>query len=193
MMGRLRFPTAAITVIALSGALAYRLAAQETPEEPPASEATPELIFPEITSPAPPPMTEEEAARVLGVDEDGAADVLDLTPPDLSAPRSARAYRTCPDREERPAWIEELKGWDSIRGLVISEIYQARVYEKIVATGDCSCANKAPPWDAAEAEYQENYAAISNQGLREVRDEFQTLSGNLYKDARRICRAQGNW
>jgi hypothetical protein len=125
--------------------------------------------------------------------DDAANNFNDLTPPDMSVPRSEREYRTCSDREPRPAWIEELRGWDSIRGLVVSEIYQARSYERIVATGDCSCINKAPPWDAAEAEYQANYAALDNTGLREIRQEFQLLSGSLHQDARRICREQGNW
>ena len=58
---------------------------------------------------------------------------------------------------------------------------------------DCSCAVKAPAWDATEAEYQENYAALDLGAVREARGEFQRLSGSLHNEARRICRAQSNW
>lgn len=129
-----------------------------------------------------------------GLAQDGTADNFnDFTPPDMSMPRSEREYRTCPDREARPEWAENLEGWEVGRSLLLSEIYKARSYEQIVATGDCSCANKAPPWDAAEAEYQEDYAALDLSAMREARGEFQRLSGSLHQDARRICREQGNW
>ena len=129
-----------------------------------------------------------------GLAQDSAADNFnDLTPPDMSVPRSEREYRTCPDREPRPEWAENLEDWEVGRSLLLSEIHKARSYEQIVATDDCSCANRAPPWDAAEAEYQEDYAALDLGGVTEARGEFQRLSGSLYRDARRICREQGNW
>ncbi|TNC49576.1 hypothetical protein FHG66_10685 [Rubellimicrobium rubrum] len=179
--------------VALAGFGAAGLA-QDASDEPVPPGAGEELVVPQIDAPAAPPMTEDEAAAQEPTpDAGGTSGLSDFTPPDMSAPRAASEYRTCPDREPRPSWIEELKGWDSIRGLVISEIYQTRSYEQIVATGDCSCAVKAPPWDAAEAEYQEKYAAMTNRALREVRHEFQLLSSGLHDDARRICQAQGNW
>lgn len=122
-----------------------------------------------------------------------ANDPMDLTPPDMSAQRSAREYRTCPDREARPEWAENLEGQEVGRSLLLSEIYKARSYEQIVATGDCSCATKAPPWDTAEAEYQENYAALDLAAVDAAWGEFLRLSGSFHHDARRICRAQGNW
>lgn len=125
--------------------------------------------------------------------QDAGNDALDLTPPDLSAPASDQEYRTCPDREPRPSWIDELKGFKAVRALLVSEIYTARTFEAIVATGDCSCAVKAPPWDAAEAEYQETYAALDRSAVGDALGEFQSLSGSLHQDARRICREQGNW
>ena len=164
--------------------------AQEALEEPAPAEPAPELITPEIDAPAPPPMTEAEAAAQ---DAEGASDSMNLTPPNMRAPRSASEYRTCPDREERPAWAEDLGVKEVIRSLLLSEIYKARSYEQIVATGDCSCAVKAPSWDAADAEYQENYAALDLGAVREARGEFQRLSGSLHNEARRICRVQGNW
>lgn len=127
--------------------------------------------------------------RALAQDIGGSVD-LNLTPPDMSAPQE---YRTCPDREPRPAWIEELEGWEAERGLLLMRIYEARNYERIVTTGDCSCANKAPPWDAAEAEYQEEYAALDLEAQDEAEDNFRDLKNQFYRDARRICRAQGNW
>ncbi len=123
--------------------------------------------------------------------QDTADDALDLTPPDLSALEGE--YRTCPDREPRPAWLDELRGFKAVRALLVSEIYKARTYEAIVATGDCSCAVKAPPWDAAEAEYLQTYASLDRSAVGDALGEFQSLSGSLYQDARRICREQGNW
>ncbi|MFC5567104.1 hypothetical protein ACFPOC_11870 [Rubellimicrobium aerolatum] len=180
--------TLALALVGLGGAGR----AQEVSGEPPTSEATPELIAPEIDGPALPSMT-EEAAQEPTPGAAGSSAFNDLTPPDMSAPRSASEYRTCPDREERPAWAEKLEGREAVRSLLLSEIYRARSYEQIVATGDCSCAVKAPSWAAAEAEYQENYAALDLVAVREARGEFQRLSGSFHHEARRICRAQGNW
>lgn len=126
-------------------------------------------------------------------DVSAADDTLDLIPPDMSTPASEQEYRTCPDREPRPAWIDELKGFKAVRALLVSEIYKARTYEAIIATGDCSCAVKAPPWDAAEAEYLEAYAALDRSAVGDALGEFQRLSGSLHQDARRICTEQGNW
>lgn len=167
---------------------------QEVSEEAVTSGAREELVLPQIDTPAPPPMTEDEAAAQQPTpDAPGPSSVSDLTPPDMSAPRAASEYRTCPDREERPVWAENLEGTEVVRSLLLSEIYKARSYEQIVATGDCSCAVKAPSWDAAEAEYQENYAALDLRAAREARGEFQRLSGSFHQEARRICRTQGNW
>ena len=179
--------------VALTGLGAAGLA-QDASDKPVPPGAGEQLVFPQIDAPAAPPMTEDEAAaQEPTTDAGGASDVLDLTRSDMSAPRSERAHQTCPDREERPAWAEDLGVKEVIRSLLLSEIYKARSYEHIVASGDCFCAVKAPSWDAADAEYQENYAALDLGAVRDARGEFQRLSGNLHSEARRICRAQGNW
>lgn len=190
MTSSLRVRYAAILALGLSGFVAHQLTAQETAEPPTNAERVGDLIVPRINAPAEPPMTEEEAAALGGQGEPG---FNDLTMPDMSAPRSSREYRTCPDREDPPAWAENLGVKEAGRSLLLSEIYKARSYEQIVATGDCSCAVKAPSWDAAEAEYQENYAALDLAAVDEAWAEFQMLSDSFHQDARRICRAQNNW
>ena len=190
MMSSLRFRYAAILALGLSGLGASPLMAQETPELPPNAERVGDLIVPRINAPAEPPMTEEEAAA-LG--DQGSPGFNDLMPPDMSAPRSSRTYRTCPDREPQPAWIEEVEGWEAVRGGLVQEMYKARSYEQIVATGDCSCAVKAPSWDAVEAEYQADYAPLDLGGVSDALTDFQMLSSSLRRDARRICQEQGNW
>lgn len=130
------------------------------------------------------------ATRAQEAPADGAGD---LTPPDMGAPRSEQEYRTCPDREPRPEWAENLEAWEVVRSLLLSEIYKAQTYAAIVATNDCSCAVKAPPWDAAEAEYQEEYAALDLGSVEEAMNDFRSRSRGLYRDVRRICREQGNW
>ncbi|TNC66271.1 hypothetical protein [Rubellimicrobium roseum] len=117
----------------------------------------------------------------------------DLTPPDMSASRDDREYRVCPDREPRPEWVGNLGVRESYRGVLLMRIYEARSYEAIVATGDCSCANRAPSWDAAEAEYQENYAQLDPQAQQRATSEFRRLKNDFQRDARSICEAQGNW
>lgn len=189
------------TTMQIGFALAMALAAlggtalaQDGSEEPLPSQATEELVFPQIDGPATPPLTEAEAAAQAPIlDLEGASGGSGLTPPNMSAPRAVGEYRTCPDREERPAWAENLDGREVVRSLLLSEIYKARSYEQIVATGDCSCAVKTPSWNAAEAEYQENFAALDLAAADRAWGEFQRLSGSLHNDARRICRAQGNW
>lgn len=125
--------------------------------------------------------------------QDAGDDYMDLTPPDMSAPRGDREYRTCPDREDRPAWVDELDGWEAQRGLLLMRIYEARSYERIVTTGDCSCATKAPSWDMAEAEYFEEYAALDLQAQDQAERDFRRLKNEFRREARRICIEQGNW
>ncbi len=150
------------------------------------------------------PMTRTRIGLILAVvlaglgkaalaQEASATDFNDLTPPDMSAPRSEREFRTCPDRELPPPWIDELEAWEVFRGGLVQDIYEARTYEAIAATGDCSCAVKAPPWNAAEAEYQEDYAALDLGAVQDASSDFGRITRSLYRDVRRICREQGNW
>lgn len=179
--------------VALTGLGAAGLA-QDASDEPVPSGAGEQLVFPQIDAPAVPPMTEDEAAaQEPTTDAGGASGVSDLTPPDMSAPRAASEYRTCPDREPRPEWLETLNPQEADRGLLLMRIYEARNYERIVATGDCSCTIKAPSWDAAEAEYKENYAALDLQAQDRAENEFRELVDQFRREARRICQAQGNW
>ena len=120
-------------------------------------------------------------------------DFDDLTVPDLGAPREDREYDVCPDREPRPAWLETLGVADSYKGILLMRIYEARSYEAIVTTGDCSCANRAPPWDAAEAEYRDDFASLDPEGQQRATSDFRQLKDRFYRDARAVCREQGNW
>ncbi len=123
--------------------------------------------------------------------QDGVAN--DFTLPDMSAPEAEREYDVCPDREPQPQWAQNLDTRDSYKGVLLMQIYEARSYEAIVATGDCSCANRAPSWATADAEYQANFAMLDPQAHRSATREFQTLRGSLRRDAKAICEAQGNW
>ena len=123
----------------------------------------------------------------------GSNDFMDLTMPDLSVPRDEQEYEVCPDREPRPEWVGNLGVRESYRGVLLMRIYEARSYEAIVETGDCSCAKRAPSWDAAEAEYQENYAQLDPQAQQRATTEFRRLKTEFQRDARAICEAQGNW
>ena len=126
--------------------------------------------------------------------QDGAAnDFNDLTLPDMSAPEAEREYDVCPDREPRPEWAQNLDVHDSYKGVLLMRIYEARSYEVIVASGDCSCANRAPSWDAADAEYQANFALLDPQAQQRATSEYRRLKDDHYRDARAICQAQGNW
>lgn len=125
--------------------------------------------------------------------ESAADDFNDLTPPDMSAPRQEQEYRVCPDREPRPEWAEDLEVREAYKGVLLRAIYEARSYEAIVSTGDCSCANRAPSWDAAAAEYQEDFAHLDPQAQRGATRDFQSLKGDLRGEAKAICEAQGNW
>lgn len=120
-------------------------------------------------------------------------DATDMTPPDLGVPRGERAVRTCPDREPRPAWTEALDGWEVERARLLTAIHELRAFETILGSGDCSCAVKAPPWDAAEAEYLDTYAALDIQAVREARVALDATARGLRPEVRRICLAQSNW
>ncbi|MBP1806990.1 hypothetical protein [Rubellimicrobium aerolatum] len=120
------------------------------------------------------------------------SEVPDLTVPDLSAD-APRTYRTCPDRPPRPDWLESLSVRDSYKGVLLMSIYEARAYESIVASGDCSCSNKAPSWDAAMTEYQGDYAELDYEAQSEATSEFVDLKNSLRQQTRAICQKQGNW
>jgi hypothetical protein len=126
--------------------------------------------------------------------QDNAADDFnDFTMPDMSAPEAEREYDVCPDREPRPEWAQNLDVHDSYKDVLLMRIYEARSYEAIVTTGDCSCANRVPSWDLANAEYQENFALLDPQAQRSATRKYRRLKDDHYSDARAICEAQGNW
>ena len=136
------------------------------------------------------PVVAQDTLPTLSTDAATQDTFRDLTPPEVTGESEPLV---CPDRPPRPAWVENLNGWEVQRSLLLSAIYEARSYEAIVATGDCSCANRAPSWDVADAEYQENYAALDLQAQDKAEDEFRQLRRSFEREARAICREQGNW
>lgn len=142
------------------------------------------LVAPALGQDAP---TSDEATTPAPVGSDGFAD---LSPPDLAVSPEAGV---CPDRPPRPEWAEDLKASEVLRSLLLTRIYEARSYEVILETGDCSCANRAPSWDAADAEYQAEYAGLDLQAQDEAEDNFRRLRNSLEREARALCREQGNW
>ena len=117
-----------------------------------------------------------------------ATDFNDLMPPDMGAPPGDREYRTCPDREDRPEWAENLEGWETGRSALLSEIYKARTYEAIAAarvgTYDLILMDMRMPGMSGE----DAARALRAMG---VATPIVALTANAFDEDRRRCLAAG--
>lgn len=104
------------------------------------------------------------------------------------------AMRVCPDRPPRPDWIETVSPRDAHRANLVQQIYRAQSLRAVAKSGACSCETRYPPWAAADAYYDENYAAIEERWEIIARTSEYRDAANAYRRiAMPICEAEGNW
>lgn len=112
---------------------------------------------------------------------------------DLSVTLKPQQYRICNDRPARPAWMDELHPRQAYKALTLQKLYELKNWQAIVATGDCSCANRFPDWESAEAEYREKYEHLPQADHTQVRLTIRNEQQQLASSVEAICRDQGNW
>lgn len=177
-------------------AMVRGLAADEAPAPVPMSDAGAQQNFADMTlkefETATEGMSEEEVGRLIE-DMDGDRASMQITWPDLGKPDAPEAVQASADDcspQPEPAWFEPL---ESVRVLLLRDLYEARTYEGIIAAGDCPCALRKPAWDAIEAEYLADYASADLRVVEGAWDDFRRTAARLRPDARSICRPQGTW
>ena len=136
-------------------------------------------------------MTEEEAGRLLEGAAGSGEDVSgDFTMPDLSEPRVAQPGADGCESQPDPAWYEAL---ETDRRLLARELYRLRSYEAIIAASACPCELRKPAWALIEAEHEADFAGLPLDVTSETRAELRRGATRIERDARAICRAEGNW
>jgi len=120
----------------------------------------------------------------------------------VAAPMSAMAQsttvigqegRTCHDRPARPEWIENIDVREAHKGVLVQTMYRAQGMQTVAETGECTCDNRFPSWDAAQDQYFKNYSAMERWEILDRNREYLRAANDSMKVARPICEQQGNW
>jgi len=99
----------------------------------------------------------------------------------------------CADRPEEPGWMQHIGVREAYKRVLVQDIYRAQSMERIVASGECSCDTRFPPWDAAEAESLERFADAERWEMLEASDAYNRRANGLRPAAKAVCEAEGNW
>lgn len=116
----------------------------------------------------------------------------DLTPPDLNAAPGAGG--TCAAQfaaNPMPPWTEEIPVRQNWKTALLIQIYRETSAEAVLENGHCSCELWFPAWDAADAIYQDRYAALPYEDQLQATREHRRQYMSMAQDLRVLCRAVG--
>lgn len=89
--------------------------------------------------------------------------------------------------------MQEIKLRQAYQRVFVQDIYRAQNLARVVSEGDCACETLFPPWDAAEALFQDRYASAERWEMLEASDTYSREANQLRPAAMEICEAAGNW
>ena len=112
---------------------------------------------------------------------------------DLTVTMSPQQYRICNDRPARPTWMNEVHPREAYKALTLMDLYELRVWEQIVETGNCGCEVRFPAWEDASEEFNERYRLASASEHTAAQRDIRQLRNELRHAVQDICEAQGNW
>ena len=112
---------------------------------------------------------------------------------DLTVNMSPQQYRICNDRPSRPVWMDEVHVREAYKALTLMRLYELRAWEVIKASGDCGCEVRFPSWDAASAEYEEWFSAITQAEHTQTQLALRNEQNLITREVQNLCAAQGNW
>lgn len=112
---------------------------------------------------------------------------------DLTVDMAPQQFRICNDRPARPAWMDELHPREAYKALTMMRLYELRAWQGIKDTEDCGCGVRFPSWEAAEAEYQEQFDHLSQAEQAELHLKLREEQNEIAASVEAICREQGNW
>jgi len=116
----------------------------------------------------------------------------DLTLPDLNA--APGAVGTCAAQiaaNPMPPWTEELPIRQNWKTALLIQIYRETNARAVLESGQCTCDLWFPSWDAADAIYQDRYAALSYEEQLQATREHRRQYMSMAQDMRALCRAVG--
>ncbi|WP_299048688.1 hypothetical protein [uncultured Tateyamaria sp.] len=99
----------------------------------------------------------------------------------------------CPDRPEEPQWMQEIALRDAYQRVLVQDIYRAQSLARVVETGDCACQTLFPPWDAAVADFNEQFTTSERWEMLDASSAYGREANALRPQAMAICEAVGNW
>lgn len=101
---------------------------------------------------------------------------------------------SCPERRVEPSFLDSIDFREAHRKTLIQRMYTAQAFTTVSQTGDCSCSNRFPDWDATLEYYQNNYAGIGDRfEIDRQTSYYEGITNNLRTNVRAICVKQGNW
>lgn len=108
-------------------------------------------------------------------------------------PTLDRSFDVCPDRPAEPNWMQEIPLRQAYQRVLVQDIYRAQNLERIIETESCDCEIRFPSWDAAEAEFHEQYASDERWKMLEASDAYNQRANDVRLEAKAICETAGNW
>lgn len=116
---------------------------------------------------------------------------LNLDGLDKAMRRGAPERISCPKHER--IWVGEKAGRDLPVGSdsLVDILYWELAAKAVTDTGECSCENWRPSWEAAVAWFERDFAGIDGQALRDAQNASLKRKAPLMVEARRLCREQG--
>ena len=99
----------------------------------------------------------------------------------------------CVDRPAEPEWMQTIGVREAYKRVLVQDIYRAQNMGMIVSSGSCSCETRFPPWEAAETEFRERFAAAERWEMLEASDTYNRRANELRPETKAICEAEGNW
>lgn len=108
-------------------------------------------------------------------------------------PTMEQTFAFCRERPSEPKWMGSLPSRENYKRLVIQTIYRAQGLERVVESGECSCAIRFPSWDTAVQHFNDRYSGADRNAMREAEDRYLTRFNQLRLAAREICETEGHW
>ena len=91
----------------------------------------------------------------------------------------------------RPDWLLAADADTHAARMVVSAMGRAGWKNKVVESGDCSCANRWPNWAAVIDEFYESYGGLDRSALNGIEQDYRANMRLSSRAARSICQQQG--
>lgn len=108
-------------------------------------------------------------------------------------PTIGSKYEFCQERPPEPQWMQNLHVRESYKRLLIQSIYRLEGYQRVAASGDCTCDTLFPAWSNAVQHYNDNFLHLEQFEAMQTRRDLQDRGSAVRRSVQEFCEAEGNW